>query len=84
MRMRTIAIEEHFSTPQYQAAMARATGQTMCPCRRIWPGVWQKLLDLGDGRIADMDAAGIDLQALSLSAGGLDRLDHATGSIAGP
>jgi predicted TIM-barrel fold metal-dependent hydrolase len=34
------------------------------------------LFDLGDNRIADMDAAKIDLQVLSLS-GSLDKLDHA-------
>jgi predicted TIM-barrel fold metal-dependent hydrolase len=35
-------------------------------------------LDVGDGRIADMDASGIDLQVLSLSSAGLDKLDAAT------
>jgi uncharacterized protein len=40
--------------------------------------VESKLLDLGQGRIADMDAAGIDLQVLSLTWAGLDRLDGAT------
>ena len=37
-----------------------------------------KLLDLGQGRIADMDAAGIDMQVLSVSANTVDKLDSGT------
>jgi predicted TIM-barrel fold metal-dependent hydrolase len=75
--MRTIAIEEHFSTPQYQAAMKKVTGQTMSAPPHM-AEVFKKLLDLGEGRLADMDAAGIDMQVLSLSAAGLDKLDQTT------
>jgi hypothetical protein len=64
--MQTIAIEEHFSTPIShaglpEAASGGATGQYMVE-------VGRKLSDLGEGRLADMDAAGIDIQVLSLSA----------------
>ena len=64
--MRTIAIEEHFSTPISrtggpEAPSGGATGQYMAE-------VGRKLTDLGEGRLADMDAAGIDVQVLSLSA----------------
>jgi len=66
--MRTIAIEEHFSTPSSHAGMtgapaAGAAGQYMAEVSR-------KLFDLAEGRLADMDAAGIDMQVLSLSAVG--------------
>ena len=37
-----------------------------------------KLADLGAGRLADMDAAGIDMQVLSLLGFWMDRLDAAT------
>ena len=37
-----------------------------------------KLLDVGEGRIADMDAAGIDMQVLSVAANTGDKLDSAT------
>jgi hypothetical protein len=40
--------------------------------------VTRKLLDMGAGRIANMDAAKIDLQVMSLSSAGLDKLDAAT------
>jgi uncharacterized protein len=64
--MRTIAIEEHFSTTAFQAGasgapLTGAIGQYLAE-------VGRKLTDLGDGRLADMDAAGIDLEVLSLSA----------------
>ncbi|MDA8076351.1 MAG: hypothetical protein M0Z40_14160 [Actinomycetota bacterium] len=57
--MRVIALEEHYTT-----AMLPAVG-TM---RR--PDIGPKLEDLGAGRLADMDAAGIDLQVLSPSSPG--------------
>lgn len=74
--MRTIALEEHFVT----RSSLDATGVPLLP--RVWPqgGELQpKLLDIGAGRIAAMDAASIDFQVLSLSAAiGLDALDAAT------
>ena len=53
--MRTIAIEEHFSIPSRQESPVRApiggaAGQFMAEMGR-------KLADLGEGRLADMDAA---------------------------
>jgi len=38
-----------------------------------------KLLDLGAGRITEMDNAGVDMQVLSLSGPGVEELDHADG-----
>jgi hypothetical protein len=77
--MRTIALEEHFVT---EAAL-RATGVPLLP--RVWPGSDQlqsKLLDMGAGRIAAMDEAGIDFQVLSLcSAIRFDPIDAATGCV---
>lgn len=53
--MRTIAIEEHFSTPQCQAAAKKVTDQVFAS--PLMAGIGQKLLDLGEGRLSDMDAA---------------------------
>jgi uncharacterized protein len=58
--MRTIALEEHFWTPDLAAApgtgpLARANGRWLD----------EALRDLGKARIADMDAAGIDMQVIS-------------------
>jgi len=58
--MRTIALEEHFWTDELAAApgtgvLARASGAVLDGLLR----------DVGAARIADMDAAGIDVQVLS-------------------
>ena len=66
--MRTITLEEHFITESF----VRATGTPR------FAELQPKLLDLGAGRIADMDEAGIDLQVLSLASMGFDALDGAT------
>ncbi len=72
--MLAITLEEHFSTPEFLAAM-----------ETVWPGdpilaMWRanqgKLFDVGPARLADMDAAGIQMQVLSLS-GSLDKLSAA-------
>jgi hypothetical protein len=69
----TITLEEHFSTADF----LEATGQVRETNARLEELI-PRLLDVGDGRIADMDASGIDLQVLSLSSAGLDKLDAAT------
>src|SRR5262245_30778402 len=71
--MRTIALEEHFTTAEF----LQATGR-LSECSLYWQATRARLLDLGEGRIADMNANGIDLQVLSLITGGLDRLDATT------
>lgn len=70
--MKTITLEEHFVTRGF----LDATGP--------YVGTWQTpelaaaLLDLGAGRIAAMDAAGVDVQVLSLASIGWDALPTAT------
>jgi predicted TIM-barrel fold metal-dependent hydrolase len=68
MGMRTITLEEHFVTESFVEATGGPRFAELQP----------KLGDLGAGRIADMDEAGIDLQVLSLASMGLDALDAAT------
>src|SRR5688500_11399946 len=72
--MRTIAIEEHFLTPDYVAG----PGKTNVERFKARPGgaaLVENLLDMGDGRIAKMDAAGIDMQVLSLNSPGVEQLE---------
>jgi hypothetical protein len=71
--MRTITLEEHFVTQSF----LRATGAYGKAAPPQLAELQPKLLDLGAGRIAAMDEAGIDYQVLSLAAIGLDKLDPA-------
>jgi len=79
--MRTIALEEHYATPAFmdgpgrqirqEAEAARAHPQVAAGLARLI----EQLCDIGEGRVADMDAAGLDLQVLSLTAPGVEQLD---------
>jgi 2,3-dihydroxybenzoate decarboxylase len=40
----------------------------------------EKLLDMGDARIAEMDAAGVEIQVLSLAVPGCEQFDPANGA----
>jgi hypothetical protein len=71
--MRLIALEEH-----YRAPMLRSVGGLPEPP----PGsplaaIQAKLDDVGDQRLADMDAGGIDVQVLSHGAPGTEQLEAA-------
>jgi hypothetical protein len=73
--MRIITLEEHITTPEIlKAAPMPAIGASGAYVQ----SVNAKLLDMGKGRIADMDASGIDLQVLSISANSVDKLDAAS------
>ena len=73
--MRIIALEEHVTTPDIvQVAQMPMSGGSPT----FMQAITAKLLDVGDGRIADMDAAGIDMQVLSVAANTVDKLDSAT------
>jgi uncharacterized protein len=73
--MRTVTLEEHFATPE----ILKATEHLVSASRiNFVKAVERQLLDLGEGRIADMDAAEIDLQVVSLTNAGLDKLDAPT------
>ena len=94
--MKKIDFEAHFYTADYVRAMYENDGyprfkdhpQTLK--RRLWYSanvgqpfgdfLLDALLDLGEQRLSTMDACGIDMQALSLSAPGLEQLDPAVGT----
>jgi len=76
--VKIIALEEHFTTQAIRdanvdhplLAMFRAMAQ-----RGQRQGLDDKLVELGERRLADMDAAGIDIQVLSQTAPGPESLD---------
>jgi uncharacterized protein len=72
--MRTIALEEHF----WSAELADPPGSN----RRVTYGerIADKLSDLGKARIAEMDAAGIDMQVISHVAPGAQGLPDGVGA----
>ena len=81
--MRTVALEEHFSVPSLvrrispEAIAKRGFGKrTMLP-GRVNP--LELLPELGDQRLASMDANGISVQVLSISGPGADLVDGAEG-----
>jgi len=73
--MRTITLEEHFATP----AFLDGPGQRLKEAAKIpgspVAGVLERLCDIGEGRIAEMDAANISMQVLSLTAPGVEQLE---------
>src|SRR5258706_9710800 len=79
--MRTITLEEPYATPAFMEGPGRQLkdqAQAAHAHPQVAAGYAQliaQLCDLGDRRIADMDAAGIDVQVLSLTAPGVEQLD---------
>jgi uncharacterized protein len=76
--MRTITLEEHYASPGFldspwgRELKARASnfgGRTL--------RLFEQLTDVGEGRIAEMEAAGIDVQVLSLTSPGTEQADAA-------
>lgn len=65
--MRIIALEEHYATTDF----LRGPGSWLAS----QAGIVEPISDLGDGRIAAMDEAGVDLAVISLAAPGVEQLD---------
>ncbi|MET7511320.1 amidohydrolase family protein [Streptomyces albidoflavus] len=66
--MRTIGLEEHFVTPEL-AAYGAGSASIAQPDR--WREASRRLLDLTGERLVEMDAAGLDMQVLSLNSPGI-------------
>lgn len=81
--MRIVALEEHFVVPALVERIDRraVTARGFPPPGAPWSQVAKRneLIELGAPRIADMDAAGITVQVLSVSGPGADLLAGADG-----
>ncbi|HET7672682.1 MAG TPA: amidohydrolase family protein [Burkholderiales bacterium] len=71
--MKVIALEEHYLDPEVGKHFKEGGPETRAPALR------ERLLDVGELRIKEMDEAGIDLQVLSHTAPATQRLDAETG-----
>ncbi len=95
--MRTIDLETHFVTEEWVEAMyanpgyPRFADEPETGKRRLYYSettfephgdlILNRLLDIGPGRIAEMDRAGIQLAVISLTAPGTDHFDPAVGTL---
>ncbi len=77
--MKVIALEEHFATVDVIDAWQKVEPrwQDLSLQMATQGQVAERLTDLGDGRIAAMEAGGIDRSVLSLTAPGLHNLERA-------
>ena len=71
--MRTITLEEHYVTPAFLNGPGREMKES--PGHFGQEDIPKKLMDIGEGRIREMDAAGIDVQVLSLTYPGVQQLE---------
>jgi hypothetical protein len=72
--MRTITLEEHFATPEFFDGPARFLKDRAEQVGGRYANLMGRLCDVGAKRIAEMDAAGIDMQVLSLTAPGVEQM----------
>ncbi len=75
--MRTITLEEHYATPGFLDGPGKDLKERAARFGDRAAKLVEQLCDLGEKRIAEMDAAGIDMQVLSLTSPGTEQLDAA-------
>ncbi len=76
--MRTITLEEHFVTPEFLDGPGREFREHALASGGAQAAkTFEQLVDIGAKRLADMDAAGIDMQVLSLCYPGTEQLEAA-------
>jgi hypothetical protein len=76
-KLRTITLEEHFASPGFSAGPGRGFMEAMRNGGPQRARLVEQLESVGDKRLAEMDAAGIDVQVLSLNAPGVEQADVA-------
>jgi hypothetical protein len=64
-----------FATPAYLDGPAHRLKEQAAQVGGRFVALIDQLVEVGDGRVAAMDAAGVTMQALSLTAPGVEQLD---------
>jgi len=75
--MRTVTVEEHFASPGFLDGAGRHLKEGFLRTGSRGVRIIEQLTEVGDKRVAEMDAAGIDMQVLSLNAPGNEQLEAA-------
>ena len=79
--MRTITLEDHFATPMFQKMFRRGNVFEHYLAERgnyLGYDISAELMNLGDTRVAAMDATGIDVQVVSLTMPGCEGFETET------
>jgi len=75
--MRTITLEEHYAMPGFFDGPGRELKHRAETVGGRYANLIERLCDIGAKRLAEMDAAGIDMQVLSLTSPGVEQLEAA-------
>jgi hypothetical protein len=75
--MRTITLEEHFASPGFFEGPGREFKERALKSSGRDADFFDRLSDVGDKRLAEMDKAGIDMQVLSLQYPGTEQSEEA-------
>jgi len=73
--MRAITLEEHYASPGFLEGPGRELKERALKFSGAAEKLFERLCDLADKRIAEMDAARIDMQVLSLTSPGTEQLE---------
>jgi predicted TIM-barrel fold metal-dependent hydrolase len=75
--MRTITLEEHYASPSFLDGPGRDLKAQALRFGGVAAKLFEQLCDVGEKRIAEMDAAKIDMQVLSLTSPGTEQVEAA-------
>jgi len=75
--MRTVTLEEHYASPSFLDGPGRELKAQALKFGAAAAKLFEQLCDVGEKRIAEMDAAKIDMQVLSLTSPGTEQLEAA-------
>ncbi len=75
--MKTITLEEHYASPGFLKGPGGGLVEQAKVAGSYIGDLMEQLCDVGEKRIAAMDAAGIDMQVLSLTSPGTEQLNGA-------